>query len=115
MFDRAEIRIRSGDGGRGAVGFRREMYVRFGGPDGGDGGKGGDVIIKADNSTDTLRFFAHSKLYRAENGLPGAGKKKSGKNGKDLILSVPPGTIIIAKEADGAELLLADLGSVGEK
>ncbi len=114
MFDRAEIRIKAGDGGRGAIGFRREMYVPFGGPDGGDGGKGGDVIIRVDKSTDSLRAFQQRRLYRAENGLPGAGKKKSGKNGKDLNLAVPPGTMIIAKETDGTELLLADLNSIGE-
>jgi GTP-binding protein len=115
MFDRAEIRIRAGDGGNGAVNFRREMYVPYGGPDGGDGGKGGDVIIRADKSTDSLRSFQQMRLYRAENGYNGAGKQKHGRDGKDLILAVPPGTMIIAREEDGTELLLADLGNVGEE
>jgi GTP-binding protein len=113
MFDRAEIRIKAGDGGNGTVGFRREMYVPFGGPDGGDGGKGGDVIIKADKSTDSLRSFRQKQLCRAENGHNGAGKQKHGKDGKEIILAVPPGTIVTAKEENGTELLLADLNKVG--
>jgi GTP-binding protein len=115
MFDRVEMKVEAGDGGNGAVSFRREMYVPFGGPDGGDGGKGGDVIIRADKSTDSLRAYRSKRLYRAENGYNGAGRKKYGKSGKDLILAVPAGTMVIAKEEDGKELLLADLGSVGEE
>ena len=115
MFDRADIRVKAGDGGSGAVGFRREMYVPFGGPDGGDGGKGGDVTIKADKSTDSLRAFQQRKLYRAENGYSGAGKQKHGKDGKDLILAVPAGTIVTVIEEDGTEILLGDLGNAGEE
>ncbi len=115
MFDRVEIKIKAGDGGKGAVSFRREMYVPFGGPDGGDGGKGGDVIIKADKSTDSLRAYPHKTLYRAENGYNGAGKKKYGKDGKDLILAVPAGTMVIANEEEGNEIMLADLDNVGEE
>jgi GTP-binding protein len=113
MFDRVDISIKAGDGGNGAVSFRREMYVPFGGPDGGDGGRGGDVIIRADKSTDDLRAFGQRKMYRAERGFNGMGKKKYGKDGKDLILMVPAGTLVIAKEEDGTELVLADLASVG--
>ncbi|MHB8104381.1 MAG: GTPase ObgE [Dehalococcoidales bacterium] len=115
MLDRVEIRVKAGDGGNGRVGFRREMYVPFGGPDGGDGGRGGDVIIKADKSTDSLRSFRQRMLYRSENGHNGAGKQKHGKDGQDLNLLVPPGTMIIAVEEDGSELLLADLASIGEE
>ena len=115
MFDRSEIRVKAGDGGNGAVSFRREMYVPYGGPDGGDGGKGGDVIIGADESTDSLRAYQHNRLYRAENGNNGAGRQKHGKDGKDIILAVPPGTMIFAREEDGTKVLLADLGSAGEK
>ena len=114
MFDRIDIKIKAGDGGNGAVSFRREMYVPFGGPDGGNGGKGGDVIIKVDKSTDSLRAFSNNKLYKAENGFNGAGRQKYGKNGKDIVLAVPPGTMIIAQEGD-TEVLLADLNNIGEK
>jgi GTP-binding protein len=115
MFDHVEISIKAGDGGKGAVSFRREMFVPFGGPDGGDGGKGGDVVIRADKSTDSLRAYRNKRLYKAENGYNGAGKQKYGKSGKNLIMSVPAGTIIIAKEEDGSEITLADLGSAGEE
>jgi GTP-binding protein len=115
MFDRVEIIIKAGNGGNGAVSFRREMYVPYGGPDGGDGGKGGDVIIKADKSTDSLRFFHHRKVYQAENGHNGAGKKKYGKDGKDFILSVPPGTMIITIDESGKDVLLNDLENIDEK
>jgi GTP-binding protein len=115
MFDRVEISIKAGDGGSGAVSFRREMYVPFGGPDGGDGGKGGDVIIRADKSVDSLRSFRQNQLYHAENGYNGKSKKKYGKNGKDLILLVPPGTMVIAVQEDAAEAILADLEFIDEK
>ncbi len=114
MIDRIEIKIKAGDGGNGAVSFRREMYVPFGGPDGGNGGKGGDVIIRVDKSTDSLRSFRNNQLYKAENGFRGAGRKKFGKNGKDIVLAVPPGTIVTAEE-EGNEVVLADLDSVGEE
>lgn len=115
MFDKAEIRVKAGDGGKGAVGFRREMYVPYGGPDGGDGGKGGDVTVTADGSTDSLRGYQHRRLYQAENGQNGAGRQKHGKDGKGVILLVPPGTMIFAREEGGTRVLLADLGNAGEK
>jgi len=115
MFDKVEIRVKAGDGGNGAVNFRREMYVPYGGPDGGDGGKGGDVIIKADKSTDTLRNYQHNRLYQAENGQNGAGRKKYGKDGKSMVLAVPPGTMIFTREADGTKILLADLDKADDK
>ena len=115
MIDRVEITVKAGDGGRGAVSFRREMYVPMGGPDGGDGGKGGDVVVKADRSVDNLRLYRQKNIYRGENGHSGAGKKKYGKDGEKLVLAVPPGTIVTSLEEDGLEVLLADLEKYGDK
>lgn len=113
MFvDRAKINIRSGKGGDGAVTFRREPYVPEGGPDGGDGGKGGDVVFKADNSLRTLMDFRYKRKYQAENGQNGMKKKRFGKKGADLIIKVPPGTMIIDKES-GA--LMKDLINHGDR
>ena len=96
MFaDRAEIYIRSGKGGDGHVSFRREKYVPAGGPDGGDGGKGGDVIFEVDEGLNTLADFRYTRRFIAEDGENGSKKKCSGRDGKDLILKVPPGTVII--------------------
>lgn len=112
MFvDRAKINIRSGKGGDGAVTFRREPYVPEGGPDGGDGGKGGDVVFKADNSLRTLMDFRYKRKYQAENGQNGMKKKRFGKKGADLIIKVPPGTMIIDEES-GA--LMKDLTNHGD-
>ena len=112
MFvDRAKINIRSGKGGDGAVTFRREPYVPEGGPDGGDGGKGGDVVFKADNSLRTLMDFRYKRKYQAENGQNGMKKKRFGKKGADLIIKVPPGTMIIDEES-GA--LMKDLINHGD-
>lgn len=96
MFvDRAEIEIQSGDGGNGAVAFRREKYVPDGGPDGGNGGDGGDVVFEIDTGMRTLMDFRYSAKFKAERGQDGYKKKSSGKRGKDCIIRVPPGTIII--------------------
>ena len=114
MIDHVEVTIKAGDGGNGAVGFRREMYVPYGGPDGGDGGKGGDVIIRADRSVDNLRAYRQKSIYKAENGHNGMGRKKFGLDGQDLVLTVPPGTIIVEKYEDGQEITLGDLGNDGE-
>ena len=114
MIDHVEITIRAGDGGNGAIGFRREMYVPYGGPDGGDGGKGGDVIIKADRSVDSLRAFRQRQTYKAENGKNGAGRKKFGADGDSLVLSVPPGTVITETGENGAESPAGDLEKEGE-
>ncbi len=95
MFvDCVEIFIFSGKGGDGAVSFRREKFVQNGGPDGGDGGDGGDVYFEVDSNTDTLSNFRGKKHYRAQNGIPGESKNRTGARGKDLIIKVPPGTII---------------------
>lgn len=96
MFvDRARINVKSGKGGNGAVSFRREPFVPEGGPDGGDGGKGGDVIFQASSSYRTLMDFKYKKKYEAEPGQDGMKKKKFGKNGENLVIKVPPGTVII--------------------
>jgi GTP-binding protein len=113
MFvDEAKIRVKAGDGGNGCVSFRREKYVPKGGPDGGDGGKGGDLIFIADPNLDTLLDFAGKHNWQAVNGKPGSGKNKSGLNGDDLIIHVPPGTQIYDADLD---LLLKDLDEAGMK
>lgn len=100
MFaDRAEIYIRSGKGGDGHVSFRKEIFVPAGGPDGGDGGKGGDLIFEVDEGLNTLSDFRFVRKYSAEDGDPGGRKKCHGKNGNDLIVKVPPGTVIKEKES----------------
>ncbi len=105
MFvDTIKLKVKSGKGGAGCVSFRREKFVPKGGPDGGDGGKGGDVIIECDNNTHTLSHFKGKKLLKAANGRPGEGRKKHGANGEDIVLKVPPGTII--KNAANGEILL---------
>lgn len=112
MFvDRAKIIIRSGKGGNGAVSFRREPYVPEGGPDGGDGGKGGDVVFQADSSLRTLMDFRYKRKYEAENGQDGMKKKKFGKDGNDLVIKVPPGTVVIDEETG---LLMKDLVEAGD-
>jgi GTP-binding protein len=114
MFDRAQIRVKAGDGGDGVVAFRREKFVPYGGPDGGDGGNGGDVIIQASASEDSLRKYRQKKLHRAENGRAGSGNKKHGKDGVSLVLNVPPGTLVSA--LDGNEkVLLVDLEKLGDE
>jgi len=112
MFvDRAKIFIKSGKGGNGCVSFRREPFVPEGGPDGGDGGKGGDVIFQADRNLRTLMDFRYKRKYEAENGQDGMKKKKFGKNGKDLVIKVPMGTVIIDEETG---LVMKDLVEDGE-
>lgn len=112
MFvDRAKIFIKSGKGGDGAVSFRREPYVPEGGPDGGDGGKGGDVIFMADSSLRTLMDFRYKRKYQAQNGQNGMKKKRYGKKGEDLIIKVPPGTLVIDEETN---TLMRDLVNPGD-
>ena len=115
MFDWTEIVLRAGDGGDGAVSFRREKFVPFGGPDGGDGGEGGGVLVMADPSVTSLRILSRKRFYRAEDGGDGRGKKKHGKRGKDLILRVPQGTIALDKEKPYSEALIADLEEPGQR
>jgi GTPase len=109
MIDLVEIHITSGSGGNGASGFRREKFVPRGGPDGGDGGRGGDVIFQADTGVTTLADFRHRNFYKAESGKPGASGKRHGSNGQNLLLKVPVGTVIQADDGqmwdlDGAGL-----------
>ncbi len=111
LIDNAKITIKSGDGGRGCVSFRREKYVPKGGPNGGDGGKGGDVVFQADNSLATLIDFRYKRTYRAPNGVPGLGGDKTGKNGKDIVILVPCGSIV--KDFDSG-YILADLIENGD-
>lgn len=112
MFvDKAEIIVSSGKGGNGAVTFRREPYVPDGGPDGGDGGDGGDVIIAADNNLRTLMDLKYKRKYKAENGSDGMRRKKYGKKGKNLIIKVPLGTMVIDKDTG---LLIKDLNAIGD-
>ena len=95
MFvDIAKIKITAGDGGNGAVAFRREKYVAAGGPDGGDGGRGGNVVFKVNDNLSTLADFRYKRKYKAPNGAPGQSGHKSGKKGEDLVIEVPRGTII---------------------
>jgi len=106
FIDYVEIEVESGKGGDGCVSFRREKYIRKGGPDGGDGGRGGHVIIRADENLSTLLDFRYKRKYKAVKGQQGMGALKSGKNGEDIILKVPVGTII--KDATTGAVL-ADL------
>ena len=100
MFaDRAKIIIRSGKGGDGHVSFRRELYVPNGGPDGGDGGRGGDVIFEVDEGLNTLNEFRHKRKFSAQNGEEGGKKRCHGKDGKDIVLKVPEGTVIYEAES----------------
>ncbi|MEW6244424.1 MAG: GTPase ObgE [Bacillota bacterium] len=111
FLDYAKIYIKAGNGGNGAVAFRREKYVPFGGPSGGDGGKGGDVILEVDEGLSTLVDFRYSKHFRAERGEHGKGNDMHGRNGNDLVLRVPPGTQV--RSQDG--MLLADLTTHGQR
>lgn len=112
MFvDIAKIFIKGGDGGNGAVSFRREKYVPRGGPDGGDGGDGGNVIFIVDSGMHTLMDFRYKKHYKAESGYNGGGNNKKGKNGEDLYIRVPPGTVI---KDIGTGKVLADLRHHGQ-
>ncbi len=110
FVDQAKIYISSGHGGAGCVSFRREKYIPRGGPDGGDGGRGGDVIIEAVSQKETLLRFHFNQHFKAGNGRPGQGRRKSGEAGADVRLAVPPGTVVFDAEN---EELLADLSETG--
>ena len=106
FYDRVTFRVTAGHGGKGAVAFRREKYIPFGGPSGGDGGKGGDVILFVNRHLNTLYHFAHKKEFEAEDGQPGLIKTMHGGGGEDLLIPVPPGTLIVDVETGG---VVADL------
>ena len=113
MFvDRITVLCKAGKGGNGVIAWRREKYIPKGGPSGGNGGKGGSVIFVADNNAASLEWFANSRILKAQNGVQGAGGCKQGKNGEDLILKVPCGTLI--KDAKSQEIIY-DLTQDGEK
>lgn len=112
FIDTARIYIKAGDGGNGIISFRREKYVAYGGPDGGDGGKGGDVIFVTDPNLSTLLDFKYRKKYVAQNGENGRGKNQYGKNGEDLYIKVPVGTLIINDETGE---IIADLVKPNQK
>ena len=112
FLDQQKIFIKSGDGGAGCVGFRREKYVEFGGPDGGDGGRGGDVVAECVANLNTLIDFRYQQHFKAKRGSHGMGKNRSGKSGVDQILKVPIGTQIID---DNNDQIIADLTEPGQK
>lgn len=111
FVDEAKISVRSGDGGAGCVSFRREKYVPRGGPDGGDGGKGGDVMLRVVPGKLTLHDFRFKKLFRAPDGGRGQGRLKTGKDGADVYIDVPPGTLV---KKTGSEVVIADLTADGQ-
>lgn len=121
MFvDIAKIKIKAGNGGNGAVSFRREKYVAAGGPDGGDGGRGGNIVFKVDDNLSTLADFRYKRKYTAPNGGNGSGGRKNGKRGEDLVISVPRGTIIrevesgaVMADMSGSEPFIAAKGGRG--
>ncbi|GBC59326.1 GTPase CgtA [Desulfonema ishimotonii] len=111
FIDEATITVQSGNGGRGCVSFRRERFIPKGGPNGGDGGNGGNVILKASPRKRTLYQFRFKRLFRAENGRGGEGSQRTGRNGGDIVLEIPPGTLV--SDAETGELL-RDFTVVGE-
>lgn len=112
FLDQAKIFVRSGSGGPGAVSFRREKYVEYGGPDGGDGGKGGDIVFEAVAGLNTLIDFRYTQHFKAQRGIPGAGKNRTGAAGKDLVVKVPVGTQVLD---DDRETVLLDLVEAGQR
>ncbi len=112
FLDQAKIYIRSGAGGNGCIAFRREKFIEFGGPNGGDGGKGGDVWVECVQNLNTLIDYRYQQHFFAQNGTPGMGQNRAGPNGKDMVIKVPPGTQVFAEDG---ETLLADLTSPGER
>jgi GTP-binding protein len=123
FIDEVLITVRSGDGGKGCVSFRREKFIPKGGPDGGDGGKGGSVFFRATERLATLIDFKYRRLFRARNGEPGKGRSQTGKNGKDIRIEVPVGTLLYDEERgleivdlihDGQEVLILEGGRGGK-
>ncbi len=112
FLDLAKVQIRSGSGGAGCVSFRREKFIEFGGPDGGDGGRGGDVWAEAVDGLNTLIDFRYQQHAFAKNGQPGMGRQRSGKDGDDIVLRVPVGTEILDEDE---ETVIADLTEVGQR
>jgi GTP-binding protein len=112
FLDQAKIYLRSGEGGAGTAAFRREKFIEFGGPTGGDGGRGGDVVIEAVPNLNTLIDYRYQQHFRAQNGRPGAGSNRTGANGEDIVLRVPVGTQILDEDK---ETVLLDLTEAGQR
>jgi len=112
FLDQAKVFVRAGDGGKGCVGFRREKYIEFGGPDGGDGGKGGDVILECVANLNTLLDYRYQQHYKAKKGGHGMGQNRHGAGGADVVLKLPPGTQIFAEDD---ETLIADMTTPGQR
>ncbi|WP_137700418.1 GTPase ObgE [Marimonas lutisalis] len=112
FLDLAKVQIRSGSGGNGCISFRREKYIEYGGPDGGDGGRGGDVWAEAVDGLNTLIDFRYQQHFFAGNGRPGMGKQRTGKDGDDIVLRVPVGTEILDEDQ---ETVIADITEVGQR
>ncbi len=112
FLDQAKIFIRSGAGGPGAVSFRREKFIEYGGPDGGDGGKGGDIVFEAADGLNTLIDFRYTQHFKAPRGKGGAGRNQTGAGGRDLVIKVPVGTQVLSEDK---EHVLADLTAVGQR
>ncbi len=112
FVDRAPIMLKAGDGGNGAVSFHREKYVQKGGPDGGDGGKGGDVVLLADHNLHTLLDFRYRRKHEAGNGMQGSSSRRSGKDGEDLVIKVPVGTLVRLKDTG---VVVADMFEPGQR
>ena len=98
FLDEAKIYLKAGDGGSGCVSFRREKYIEFGGPDGGDGGRGGNIVFKAVSNLNTLIDFRYKQHFKAQRGKDGSGKNRTGAGGEDLIIEVPVGTVILSED-----------------
>jgi GTPase len=112
FLDEAKVYVRSGDGGNGCVSFRREKFIEFGGPNGGDGGKGGDVVVEAVDGLNTLIDYRYQQHFKAKNGRAGMGKDRHGASGQDIVLKVPAGTQVYE---ENGEVLLADLTEPGQR
>jgi GTP-binding protein len=112
FLDEAVIQVRGGDGGPGVVRFRREKYVPFGGPAGGDGGKGGDVVLIVDPTLNTLYRFQNQSIFEARSGQPGGSSNMTGASGEDLIVRVPPGTVVRDLNTGN---VMADLTEAGQR
>ncbi len=115
MFDRVKIWVKSGKGGNGTVSFRREKFVPLGGPDGGDGGKGGDVILKVNKNEASLKKYYFKREYLAQDGKPGQSRKKHGKSGKTITLTIPPGTVVTDISDPGNSYEIADMNKTGDQ
>ncbi|MBX3537040.1 MAG: GTPase ObgE [Chelatococcus sp.] len=112
FLDQAKVYVRSGDGGAGCVSFRREKFIEFGGPNGGDGGRGGDVVVECTDGLNTLIDYRYQQHFKARPGMHGMGKNRNGPRGDDVVLKVPQGTEIYTEDG---ETLLADMTEVGQR